>query len=138
MKPEPDTETEIRNILNRVFETYSQGKLDEVISFFAPHPDVTYIGIGAGTKCVGLDNIKSFLRQAIDQNQRAQGFSSELKDPIISEHGGVAWISAGVKVQFKVEGEIVEIYFRNTTTFIKQNNKWLIAQMHNSAPLEES
>jgi len=136
MKPEPDTEAEIRNTLNRVFEAYSQRKLDEVISFFVPHPDVTFIGMGAGTKFVGLDNIKSFLRQAFDQ--RAQVVSSELKDPIISEHGGVAWISTGVKVQFKVEGEIVEIYYRNTTTFIKQNNKWLIAQMHNSAPLGES
>jgi len=133
MKAEPNTEAEILNTLNQVLEAYSQGKLDEIMGLFVPDPDVTLIGIGAVKRCVGLENIRSHLKEAFDRT--AQITSAELEDPIISENGGVAWISTGVKVQFEVEGEPVNIYYRNTTTFKKQNDKWLIAQMHNSAPL---
>lgn len=133
MKAEPDTEAEIRNTMNRVLEAYAQRKLDEMMRLFVPDPDVTLIGIGAGIKCVGLDNIRTHLKETFDNT--AQVSSAELEDPIFSEHGGVAWISTGVKVRFEVSGEPVNIYYRNTTILKKQNEKWLIAQMHNSAPL---
>jgi ketosteroid isomerase-like protein len=133
MKAEPDTKAEILNIMDRIFKAYSQKKLDELVSFFLPEPDVTLIGIGGGQKYVGLENIKSHLRETIDQS--AQIISTEFEDPIISEKGGIAWISTGVKVQFEAEGQPVNFYYRNTATYVKQNDKWLIAQMHNSAPL---
>jgi len=133
VKAEPNTAAEILNTLNQVLEAYSQGKLDEMMHLFAPDPDVTLIGIGAENRCVGLENIRSHLKETFDHT--APIVSAELEDPIISEHGGVAWISTGVKVQFEVAGESVNIYYRNTTTLIKQNEKWLIAQMHNSSPL---
>ena len=133
MKPEPDIEAEIRNTMNRVLEAFSHKKLDELLSFFLPDPDVTLIGIGAGQKFVGLENIRSHLEETFDQS--APITSMEREDPIMSEHGGVAWISTGFKVQFEVAGEPVNIYYRNTTIYIKQNDKWLIAQMHTSAPL---
>jgi len=133
VKAEPNTAAEILNTLNQVLEAYSQGKLDEMMHLFVPDPDVTLIGIVAGAKCCGLENIKSYLEETYDRT--APIVSAEFEDPIISEHGGVAWISTGVKVQFEVEGQPVNFYYRNTTTLINQNEKWLIAQMHNSAPL---
>lgn len=133
MKAEPNTEAEILKTMNRVLEAFSQKKLDELISFFLPDPGVTLIGIRIGERKVGLENIRSHLKETFDHT--APIVSAELEDPIISEHGGVAWISTGVKVQFEVAGDSVNIYYRNTTTLIKQNEKWLIAQMHNSSPL---
>jgi len=134
MKADQNTEAEILNAMKRILEAYSQGKLDELASFFLPDPDVTLIGIGMGAKYIGLENIRAHLKKTFDPAARIT--STELEDPIISEKGGVAWISTGVKVQFEVEGQPVNFYYRNTTTYIKQKDKWLIVQMHNSAPLE--
>ena len=134
MKANPNTEAEIYKTMNRVLAAASEMKLDELMSFFLSDPDVTLITIEKAEKYVGLENIRSHLKETF--NQAAQISSAELEDPIISENGGVAWIATGVKAQFKVSGETVNIYYRNTTTFKKQNDKWLIAQMHNSAPME--
>ena len=133
MKANPNTEAEICKTMNRVLEAASEMKLDELASFFVSDPHVTLIAIGKAEKYVGLENIRSHLKETFDQ--AAQITSAELEDPIISESDGVAWISTGVKVQFEVAGEPVNIYYRNTTTLIKQNDKWLVAQMHNSTPM---
>ena len=133
MKANPNTEAEICKTMNRVLAAASEMKLDELMSFFLSDPDVTLISIGKAEKYVGLENIRSHLKETFDQ--AAKILSTELEDPIISENGGVAWIATGVKIQFKVAGETVNIYYRNTTTLKKQNDKWLIAQMHNSAPM---
>ena len=133
MKANPNTEAEILKTMNRVLDAASKKKLDELMSFFLPDPDVTLIGVWTAEKHVGVENIRSHFKETFDQAARIT--SAELEDPIISENGAVAWISTGVKVQFEVAGDHANIYYRNTTTLKKQNDKWLIAQVHNSVPL---
>ena len=72
-----------------------------------------------------------------DFGDARNGLKIELDEPIVSENGNVAWVATGLKAKFETEGNKVNIYSRNTTVFLKQNEKWLVVHIHSSTPMVE-
>ena len=118
-----------------MLNAFARKDLDALMSQFLPDPNVSFFGEKAEGRLAGFDKIKSFYKQMLDQaDPKVTNILIELDEPIVSENGNVAWVATGLKFKFEMEGNKFNIYSRNTTVFLKQNEKWLVAHMHNSTP----
>ncbi len=120
--------------MDRVWKCWSDGKWDDLIAFFVPDPDLRVIGSGAGEMFLGPENLKAHWKDTQERNQEI--VSLQYENPIVSESGNVAWFSAGLKIEFPAEEGTLNIYIRCSTVFECRDDRWLIAQMHLSAPLD--
>lgn len=138
MKADPATKAEILKIMNRMLNAFARNDLDAFMNHFLSDPNVSLFGQNAEERYVGFDEIRSYYKQMVDQaDPRITNILIELVDPIVSENGNVAWIATGLKIKFEKEGNKVNIYSRNTTVFLKQNEKWLVVHIHSSTPMVE-
>jgi len=138
MKSDQVTEAEILKITNKIFNAFAKKDLDALMSQFLPDPGISLFGEKADGRLVGFDKIKSFYKQMFDQADPNIPIKfTKLDEPIVSVNGNVAWVSSALKMEFEMEDNKVNIYIRNTTVFLKQNEKWLVAHMHSSTPIVE-
>ena len=138
MKADPATEAEILKIMNRMLNAFAKNDLDAYMNYFLSDPNVSLFGKYAEERYIGFDEIRSFYKQMVDQaDPKYTNILIELDEPIVSENGNVAWVATGLKAKFEMEGNKINIYARNTTVFLKQNEKWLVVHSHSSTPTVE-
>ncbi len=134
MKASPETESAILAIMDQVWKCWSEKRWDDLIQFYVPDPDLRVIGAGAGDMSVGPENVKAQWQSA--ENKEEKIVSLEYENPQISQSGDVAWFSAGLKVELPSEEGTFNIYLRCSAVYEYRDDRWLIAQMHLSAPLD--
>ncbi len=132
MNASPETRDEIKNVLDKYFESYLKGQLDDVINLFSPESDTTLINAGLEEKQVGRENIRSKIEQSLGQKEKIT--SLKYHNLMVSEKGKVAWISSDLEARLAWEEQEINLMLRLTGVFVKEKNNWLITQMHSSAP----
>ncbi|QPJ62310.1 MAG: nuclear transport factor 2 family protein [Candidatus Nitronauta litoralis] len=132
MKASPETRDEIKNVLDKYFESYLKGQLDDVITHYSPEPDTTLINSGLEEKQIGRENIRSRIEQSLNQKEKIT--SLKYHNLMVSEKDTVAWISSDLEARLAWEDQEINLMLRLTGVFVKEKNNWLITQMHSSAP----
>ena len=132
MKADPKTESEIIAVLDKLLDNFLKGQVDDILSLYSDEADVTFIGAEANTKQIGLENIKSQIEQNLKQKEKI--VSIRYENLLVSGQGPFAWISADINIILGAEKENVNIFFRFTAVFERQEDGWRVAQSHNSIP----
>lgn len=132
MKADKQTEAEIKEVLDKMSEDYKKGNIDEVLTLFAPDPDVVLIGSGTDEKRIGLDEIRTQVERDIAQTESR---SMEHRIISISSAGSISWCATESIVHATVSGQEITFDGRSTVVLEKRGDKWLIVQMHFSTPL---
>lgn len=132
MNASPETRDEITTVLDKYCDSYHKGQLDDLMDLFSPEPDTTLINAGLEEKQVGRENILSKVKQSLNQKEKIT--SLKYHNLMVSEHETVAWVSSDLEVKLAWEDQEINIMLRLTGVFVKENDNWLIAQMHSSAP----
>ena len=134
MKASPETESSILSTMDQVWKSWSGKKWDDLIEFFVPDPDLRVIGTGIGEMFFGPESLKAHWKDSEDRVGKME--SLEYESPLVSESGNVAWFSTGLKIEFPSEEGNLNIYLRCSAVFERREDRWLIAQMHLSTPLD--
>ncbi len=133
MKASAETKSSILSTLDQVWKCWSDKRWDDLIENYVPDSDLRVIGTGAGEIYLGPESLKTNWKES--EGQLGKMKFLEYEDPVFSESGNVAWFSAGLKIEFPAQGGPLNIYLRCSAVFERRDDRWLIAQMHISAPL---
>lgn len=131
MKADAKTEAAVMATLNKSFEAYAKRDIDGILALLVPEPDVVAIGTGADEKCIGLDETRKAYERDFAQIEVT---SWQLGPHLISVAGSVAWVTADVSVNAKVEGREMSFPMRYTAVLVQHDDRWLFAQQHTSLP----
>ena len=136
MKASTETQSSILSTMDQVWKCWSGKRWDDLIEIFVPDPDLRVIGTGIGEIYLGTESLKAHWKDS--EHRVGKMESLEYEDPLVSESGNVAWFSAGLKIEFPSDEGTLNIYLRCSVIFERRENRWLIAQMHLSAPFDMS
>ena len=129
MSNDSQTEDEVRAFFEEFVEAYPKDDLQRYLNLFSQ--DENLVMFGTGEKWLGWEDYKS----APAEDKARHGEISISHDWLkVNSHGLIAWISAEVKVNVKVEGEMKAIPARLTGVLKKIEDKWKIVQGHISIP----
>ncbi len=127
------TEMAITNVLNKYTEAYSKKDIKGVLSLLTQDPDMTFVGTDVNEKCTGPNQLRKLIERdfnIVDDLSWKWG-----EEPLISMAGNVAWVTTDCSVRVTIQGEPLDLPLRITAVMENRNNKWLIAQWHNSVPV---
>jgi ketosteroid isomerase-like protein len=137
-KPVVDVEAEkakVKTALDgwiRAFETEDMELLSKVVSH---EPDIVAIGTDTGEYFIGWEAFKESQQRWFDTTETAE-ISVRKQRIKVHKSGEVAWFSQFL--DWKVKAKEEEFTFegaRMTGVLEKQNDDWVIVQLHGSAPL---
>jgi ketosteroid isomerase-like protein len=131
MKADAQTEAAVRNVLDRLAQSYAQRDWEVLRAILAPDPDVLMYGTQADEKRIGLGEIKA---QAERDWSQSESGSIEYDWTMVSAAGDVAWVAADVLFRATIEGQDLALPGRLTAVLEKRGDQWLIAQSHFSFP----
>ena len=135
MKADAKTEAAVLAVLDKFAERYSKRDLDGVMALFAPDPDLVLIGTGADETRIGFDEARAQFERDWSQSDAV---SMKLDPRSVSAGGSVAWIVADMTNRGVISGQDVTVGPLRVTTVLEQREgRWLIVQIHASAPMAE-
>jgi len=131
MKAEAKTEAEVMSVINQFVESFNKRDVDRCLSFFAPDPDLVFIGTGKDEICIGLTELKAEIERAFNQSKQS---SIHLGWYSVSAAGSVAWVAADATIKAQVSEKELSFPVRFTIVLEQRGGKWLIVQSHGSMP----
>jgi ketosteroid isomerase-like protein len=134
MKADDLIEKEIMDVLHKFAESYSKRDMERLSLLLSPDPDVVLIGIGPDEKRIGLDAIKTQFESDWSEFEVANILFNLVS---ISAADNFAWVTADTLYKMEVEEHNLLFPCYLTVVLQKHEDKWLIVQMHYSAPLVE-
>ena len=118
-------------VVDRFFAAYSARRLDICMDCFSPRGDVFAYGSSIGEKRIGLEAIRSQLRQDWAQSEETQ---LQVAWRQVDHAAAISWIAADVVGSTKVSGSKLAIEARATFVLRQEGEAWKIVQMHFSIP----
>jgi ketosteroid isomerase-like protein len=131
MKADELTQTEVTQTLKGMFAAYKKRDLKGVLSFWAPDPDIVFIGSGSNEKSVGRTQFSASLKRDFS---RADITGIDFKNFAVSSSGLVAWFSAEMTFRGIADSKEFGLPGRLTGVMENREGKWLWVQMHHSVP----
>lgn len=131
MQADAATAMAVKEVLDRVAESYATRNLATLRSAFAPDPDVIMYGTGADEKRVGLAEIEMQAQRDWSQSDASEvrfGWMS------ISAAGDVAWAATDAEFAVSASGQAISLPARITFVLQKRSGSWQIVQSHFSLP----
>lgn len=134
MRADDNVQSEIRNAITKLADSYEKRDLSGFMACFAANDDTTLIGTGADEKRIGSAEIEAQVRRDWDQTD---AIAMRLNTAAVSGSGNVAWATTDGTFEIKVGGQNIAVPARVTLVFERQNGTWLIVQSHFSTPHAE-
>ena len=131
MKADTETETDVRDTLDRFIKAYNDRDINGILNLFAPDPDVVFYGNGEDEKSIGIRGIREQAQH--DWTQDAV-ISLEVQWSSVSSAGLVAWLAADIQIHAEVRGIEMVMPARLTAVLEKRDYKWFFMQWHTSLP----
>ncbi|MCD6310028.1 MAG: nuclear transport factor 2 family protein [Candidatus Eremiobacteraeota bacterium] len=131
MKADPVTESAVMGILNMYAIAYGKKDIENVISLFAPDPDMVTIGVGQDDRRIGLTEFKDRLEAEVTRFEKAK---MDFTWHSVSCSGNVAWIAADIIMHEYYGSKEVNYPVRLTAVMEHRKERWLITQLHKSLP----
>jgi uncharacterized protein (TIGR02246 family) len=131
VKADPKTEAAVMTVINEFAEAFAKRDLDACLAFFAPDPDVVFIGTGGDEKRIGLAEIKALFERDFAQFEDASltiGWHS------VSAAGSVAWGIADLTLCASADRREISLQARSTVVLERRGDRWFIVQLHTSLP----
>ena len=132
MRADETTRTAVLDAMNSLIGAYERRDVDGAMAHIAPDDDVVVIGTGADEKRIGSDEAREQLERDLAQSER---ITMDLKDPLVSAAGDVAWMSADLTMEGEAGGEPFAMSGRMTAVFEQRDGDWLVVQSHSSVPM---
>ncbi len=120
MVTNPQVEKEIKNLLNKIFESMKKKDIKAYLSFLDESEHIVAYGSEPGERFVGYNNIKEAIKKDWERYDELALTIECLK---IGSKGNVAWVASEVLVNLKFGGQEMSAPARNTMVFIKKNGK---------------
>lgn len=134
MKADAQTETEIKALIEGVWNEYARKDLEACMGLYSSDPDIIAIGTGADELRLGPEELRRGLRRDFEQAGNIEITTEWLR---ISAAGDVAWSAANIQLTATVNGETVALPCRLTNVYEKRNGAWRIMLFHLSLPATE-
>lgn len=134
MEASKDTVKVVHEILKQYAQAYADKDMERMIKLFSPDPDLVAIGAGRDEWVKGPEELKKGFQRDMTQ---ADDVKVDFENVIVSSSGNVAWASAQMNLNVKVEGQEITMPGRVSFVFEERNNNWLINHLHFSVPDEQ-
>lgn len=134
MKADPKTAHDVTKAFDEFREAYRQRDVKTLTGLLSPDADVMLVGTGADELRVGVDGIRTQAERDWDQTDAA---AMHVTPREVSASGNVAWLTALGEFHVTADGGEARVPIRVTAVLEHRERRWLIAQMHFSAPLAE-
>ena len=131
MKPDIQTEAEVKAVLEEMWKRYAQKDLEGCLELWTSDPDVVAIGTGVDEIRLGPGELRSAIKRDFEQAGNIKQSIEWLRTSAVSD---VAWSAGNITLTTTVDGDEVVIAARQTNVYEKQNGAWRIAQLHLSVP----
>lgn len=128
MKADAQTETEIKALIEDMWQRYAQKDLEGFCAYWTDDPDLIAIGTGADEIRFGLEALRHGMEREFDEQ------AGDVKATIdwlgISAAGVAAWSAVTLTLDATVNGSHVTLPTRMTNVYEKRDGTWRIMQMH--------
>ncbi len=131
MRPDAQTETEIKALIEEMWTRYAQKDLEGCLEFWANDPDVTVIGTGVDEVRLGAEELRNAMKRDFEQ---AGSITQSIEWLRISAVRDAAWSAGTITLTTTVNGNEVVLPARQTNVCVKQSGAWRIVQLHLSLP----
>ena len=131
MKVDVKTEAAVMSVINQLFESFNKRDIGHFLSFFAPDPDLVFIGTGEDEKCIGLTELRAEIERAFKQSEQS---SIHLGWYSVSAAGSVAWVAADATIKAQVGKKALSFPVRFTIVLERRGDRWVVVQSHDSMP----
>lgn len=118
-------------VLNKFSAAYNCRDMDNLLSLFASHPPVVFIGTGADEKHLEISGIKKQFERNWAQSEKS---TMEFTPISVSAAEAVAWAACDVKLYARVNGKDTNFSGRVTVVLQSNEGRWNIVQWHGSMP----
>ena len=133
MHADPNTETEVKDVLNQYNQVYAARDLNAVLALFAPDADTVIINTGTDARHVGIDAIGRVLSDTLNQYGV---YTHEYSWMQVSSAGSVAWVTAEGNARSSGDAGDISVPIRFTAVLEKRDGRWLFLQRHVSMPAQ--
>jgi ketosteroid isomerase-like protein len=131
MRANATTTAEVNATLEQYRSAYVERDIDRLMAAFAPDEDTTILGTGVDELLVGYATIRTALQRDWLQSDE---ITWEWQTPVVSSAGPVAWALTDATVEVRMGSIRVTMPTRITAVLELRGDRWLITQMHLSAP----
>lgn len=118
-------------ILNRFSEAFARHDLPALMALFAPGGDAVFVDGESGAAAVGASDIKAYLAAAARRRQSSTWIWDQIS---VSGAGAVLSVAAQARVRIEGVERTREVPRRLTAVLQRQGERWVILQLHVSAP----
>jgi len=134
MEASKETVKVVHEILKQYAHAYADKDMEIMMKLFSQDPDLVAIGAGRDEWVKGPEELKKGFQRDMAQ---ADDMKVDFEDVTVSSSGNVAWASAQMNLNVKVEGQEITMPGRVSFVFEERNNNWLINHLHFSVPDEQ-
>jgi ketosteroid isomerase-like protein len=134
MEDDVNVQKAVLSLLEKYTQAYHQKDLDGILKLFIDSADMVIIGTGYDEWIKGYENLRSGFERDFKQ---ADAIHVKLRDVNISSTGKVAWLSAHMTMDARVDGREIYLPGRLTAVVVKIGDQWLFTQLHYSLPAVE-
>ncbi len=134
MEASKDIVTKVHEVLKQYAQAYADKDMEIMMKLFSQDPDLVAIGAGRDEWVKGPEELKKGFQRDMAQ---ADDMKVDFEDVTVSSSGNVAWASAQMNLNVKVEGQEITMPGRVSFVFEERNNNWLINHLHFSVPDEQ-
>jgi len=131
---EDNVEKAVLNLLEKYVQAYHEKDLDGIVKLFADRDDLVLIGTGYDEWIEGYEDIRSGFERDFKQ---ADDIQVKFRNFTISSADNVAWLSAHMTMDARVDGHDIYLPGRLTAVVLKIDHQWLFTQLHYSLPAVE-
>lgn len=134
MEEKVNVQKAVLDLLEKYAQFYHEKDLDGILKLFADRDDLVLIGTGYDEWIKGYEDIRSGFERDFKQ---ADDIRVKFRNVTISSTENVAWLSAHMTMDARVDGRDIYLPGRLTAVVLKIDHQWLFTQLHYSLPFVE-
>jgi ketosteroid isomerase-like protein len=132
MRPDPRTESEIKQTMEELFQAYQRQDVEAVMALVSPDADAVWLGTGPDEKAVGPQQLRACFQRDFSQSHAVRITTRWMN---MWAHGEVAWVAAECDWKLTAEGQTVSMPgMRLTAVLQRWSGHWILQQLHFSMP----
>jgi len=129
-----NVQQKVLNLLEKYVQAYHEKDLNGILKLFADRDDLVLIGTGYDEWIKGYGDIRSGFERDFKQ---ADNIHVKFRKVTVSSCDNVAWLSAHMTMDARVDGHDIYLPGRLTAVVLKIGDEWLFTQLHYSLPAVE-
>ncbi len=129
-----NVQQKVLDLLEKYVQAYHEKDLDGILKLFTDRDDLVLIGTGYDEWIKGYEEIRSGFERDFKQ---ADNIRVKFRKVTVSSSDNVAWLSAHMTMDTRVDGRDIYLPGRLTAVALKIDGEWLFTQLHYSLPSVE-